>query len=58
MTRVDEALQGRAAGVTVAKANGAPGGGIKIRIRGVNSITGNNDPLVVIDGVLGGDLST
>lgn len=58
LTRVDEALQGRAAGVTVAKANGAPGAGIKIRIRGVNSITGNNDPLVVIDGVLGGDLST
>jgi TonB-dependent starch-binding outer membrane protein SusC len=58
LTRVDEALQGRAAGVTVAKANGAPGAGIKVRIRGVNSITGNNDPLVVIDGVLGGDLST
>ena len=58
LTRVDEALQGRAAGVTVAKANGAPGAGIKVRIRGVNSITGSNDPLVVIDGVLGGDLST
>ncbi|MEX0288294.1 MAG: SusC/RagA family TonB-linked outer membrane protein [Flavobacteriaceae bacterium] len=58
VTRVDEALQGRAAGVSVAKANGAPGAGIKIRIRGVNSITGNNDPLIVIDGVLGGDLST
>ncbi|WP_282134840.1 SusC/RagA family TonB-linked outer membrane protein [Seonamhaeicola maritimus] len=58
LTRVDEALQGRAAGVTVAKANGAPGAGIKVRVRGVNSVTGNNDPLVVIDGVLGGDLST
>ena len=58
ITRVEEALQGRAAGVTVAKANGAPGAGIKIRIRGVNSITGNNDPLVVIDGILGGDIST
>ncbi|MGB5668049.1 MAG: TonB-dependent receptor [Maribacter sp.] len=58
VTRVDEALQGRAAGVTVSKANGAPGAGIKVRIRGVNSITGNNDPLIVIDGVLGGDLST
>ncbi|WP_422080390.1 SusC/RagA family TonB-linked outer membrane protein [Ulvibacterium sp.] len=58
VTRVDEALQGRAAGVTVARANGAPGAGIKVRIRGVNSITGNNDPLVVIDGILGGDLST
>ncbi|WP_282165858.1 SusC/RagA family TonB-linked outer membrane protein [Cellulophaga baltica] len=58
VTRVEEALQGRAAGVTVAKANGQPGGAIKVRIRGVNSITGNNQPLVVVDGVLGGDLST
>lgn len=58
LTRVEEALQGRAAGVSVAKANGAPGAGIKVRIRGVNSITGNNSPLVVIDGIQGGDLST
>ena len=58
VTRLEEALQGRAAGVIVAKANGAPGANIKVRIRGVNSITGNNAPLVVIDGVQGGDLST
>ncbi|MEQ9439359.1 MAG: TonB-dependent receptor [Cyclobacteriaceae bacterium] len=58
IARVEEALQGRAAGVTVARANGAPGAAVKVRIRGVNSITGNNDPLVVIDGILGGDLST
>ncbi len=57
MTRVENALQGRAAGVTVA-GSGAPGKGIKVRIRGVNSITGNNDPLVVVDGVFGGDLRT
>ena len=58
VTRLEEALQGRAAGVTVAKANGAPGANIKVRIRGVNSITGNNSPLVVVDGIQGGDLST
>jgi len=58
LTRVEEALQGRAAGVVVSKANGAPGAGIKVRIRGVNSITGDNSPLVVIDGIQGGDLST
>ena len=59
IARVEDALQGpRAAGVTVARANGAPGADVKVRIRGVNSITGNNDPLVVIDGILGGDLST
>ncbi|RKN00838.1 TonB-dependent receptor [Aquimarina sp. BL5] len=58
LARLEEALQGRASGVTVAKANGSPGGAIKVRIRGVNSITGNNDPLIVIDGFIGGDLST
>ena len=58
VTRVEEALQGRASGVTVSKSSGAPGAAIKVRVRGVNSITGNNDPLVVIDGVQGGDLST
>ena len=43
-------LQGRAAGVTVGNDN-SPGGGVSIRIRGVGSVTGNNDPLYVIDGV-------
>ena len=57
LTRVENALQGRASGVTVA-GSGAPGKAIKIRIRGVNSITGNNDPLVVVDGVFGGNLRT
>ncbi len=58
LARLEEALQGRAAGVTVAKANGAPGAAIKVRIRGANSINRSNDPLVVIDGFIGGDLST
>ena len=57
LTRVEDALQGRAAGVSVS-GSGAPGAGIKVRVRGVNSITGNNDPLVVVDGVFGGDLRT
>jgi len=57
LTRVEDALQGRASGVTVA-GSGAPGKAIKVRVRGVNSITGNNDPLVVVDGVFGGDLRT
>jgi len=57
LTRVEDALQGRAAGVTVA-GSGQPGAPMKVRIRGVNSITGNNDPLVVVDGVFGGDLRT
>lgn len=58
ITRLEDALQGRAAGVNVSRTSGSPGGDIKVRIRGVNSITGNNDPLVVIDGIIGGDLSS
>lgn len=56
ITRVDNILSGRAAGVQVASNSGAPGGNIKIRIRGANSITGNNQPLIVIDGVIGADM--
>ncbi len=58
LIRVEDALQGRAAGVSVARAGGAPGAAVKVRIRGVNSINGDNSPLVVIDGIIGGDLST
>lgn len=58
ITRVEDALQGRAAGVVVARANGQPGAEVKVRIRGVNSITGNNAPLVVVDGIQGADLSS
>lgn len=43
-------LQGRAAGVTVSNDN-TPGGGVAVRIRGIGSVTGSNDPLYVIDGV-------
>ena len=55
ITDVSQIIQGRSAGITVTKASGAPGGQSKIRIRGSNSITGGNDPLYVIDGLVGGD---
>lgn len=48
---VDQALQGRAAGVLVQSNNGIPGGAINVRIRGVGSITAGNQPLYVVDGV-------
>ncbi|MCF6361589.1 MAG: TonB-dependent receptor [Cyclobacteriaceae bacterium] len=57
VTRIDQALQGRVAGVTVTNSSGAPGGAVSIRVRGANSITGNNDPLYVIDGFVGGDFN-
>lgn len=52
--RVDQVLQGRATGVQVTQNSGAPGAGTSIRIRGGNSILGNNQPLWVIDGVIVG----
>lgn len=48
---VDQAIQGRAAGVVVTKQTGEPGGGVTIRVRGTTSIGSGNDPLYVIDGV-------
>ncbi|WP_448518701.1 SusC/RagA family TonB-linked outer membrane protein [Rhodoflexus sp.] len=51
MQSFDRALQGRAAGVLVQSANGAPGGAVSVRIRGVGSITAGNQPLYIVDGV-------
>ncbi|PUZ20992.1 SusC/RagA family TonB-linked outer membrane protein [Chitinophaga costaii] len=50
VTNVMQALSGRAPGVRVLQNNGAPGGAISVRIRGINSILGGNEPLYVIDG--------
>lgn len=47
---VMQALAGRAAGVQVKQNTGAPGAAISVRIRGTNSIVGNNEPLYVVDG--------
>jgi TonB-dependent starch-binding outer membrane protein SusC len=47
----DRALQGRAAGVWVTSASGAPGSAVNVRIRGVGSISAGNEPLYVVDGV-------
>lgn len=58
IVRVEEALQGTVAGVTVESVNGMPGQGLAVRIRGTASINNNNDPLYVIDGQIGGDIST
>lgn len=48
---IEAALQGRAAGVTVNKNSGKPGGGIDVNIRGRTSISASNQPLYVVDGV-------
>lgn len=49
---VENALQGAVAGLNVATTSGQPGAVSNIRIRGGNSITGGNEPLYVIDGLI------
>ncbi|HKL33449.1 MAG TPA: SusC/RagA family TonB-linked outer membrane protein [Tangfeifania sp.] len=44
-------LAGKVAGVVVTQSTGGPGSGSRVVIRGNNSITGNNQPLIVVDGV-------
>ncbi|NML67888.1 TonB-dependent receptor [Hymenobacter sp. RP-2-7] len=51
-----QALQGRAAGVTITANSGQPGAGTRIRIRGVGTIN-NADPLYVVDGIQTSDIS-
>jgi len=50
-TTLEQALQGRAAGVYITQNSGQPGGGISVAVRGVSSINGSTEPLYVIDGV-------
>ena len=45
------ALSGKSAGVNIANANGVDGGTTRITIRGNNNIKGNNQPLIIVDGV-------
>ena len=52
VSTVDQALQGRAAGVQVQQTSGEPGADVELRIRGNNSLSGNNEPLYVIDGFI------
>lgn len=46
-----QAIQGKAAGVSVQQPTGAPGGGMTVRVRGTTSFNGSNEPLYVVDGV-------
>lgn len=46
-----QALNGKAAGVTIQQSSGATGSGARIRIRGSNSVSLSNEPLLIVDGV-------
>lgn len=47
----DAALQGRAAGVQVSQQSGAPGGAVRIQVRGTGSVSSGTEPLYVVDGI-------
>lgn len=50
ITTVDEALQGRIAGLDIVANSGNLGAGTSMRLRGVSSINGSSEPLIVVDG--------
>lgn len=54
---LDQALQGRAAGVTVNANSGQPGANAVIRIRGIGSVMGGSDPIYVVDGMITTNIS-
>ncbi|MFT4669316.1 MAG: TonB-linked SusC/RagA family outer membrane protein, partial [Ulvibacter sp.] len=47
----EQLIQGKTAGVQISSSSGEPGAGIAIRIRGTSSVSSNNNPLFVVDGV-------
>ena len=51
---IGDMLQGKVAGVSVIKSSGAPGAEPSIRIRGLSSMNAPQDPLFVVDGIIGG----
>jgi TonB-dependent starch-binding outer membrane protein SusC len=56
VANVSQALQGTSPNLIIQQRNFEPGQGLNINIRGLGTL-GNNDPLVVIDGIVGGDIN-
>ena len=50
-TNLANALSGKISGVQIIRSSNGPGGSSKIQLRGANSVTGSNQPLIVVDGV-------
>ena len=53
VTNPADALKGKVAGVVISQSGGDPMGTKNIRVRGTSSLSGGNDPLVIVDGVFG-----
>lgn len=58
VTRIDQALIGKAAGVQVKPVSGQPGAAMQIRVRGIGSISAGAEPLYVVDGFPVADIQT
>ncbi|MDZ4709234.1 MAG: SusC/RagA family TonB-linked outer membrane protein [Saprospiraceae bacterium] len=58
ITSPAQLLQGKVPGLIIAKPNGDPNGGFSIRLRGLSTVGGNTEPLIIIDGVPGASLNT
>jgi len=53
----EQLIQGKVAGLSISRPGGNPNAGYDIRLRGMSTIGANLGPLVIIDGVIGGDLN-
>ncbi len=51
VANLQQALQGRAAGLEAQSTSTSPGAGTQIRVRGVRTINGSSDPLIILDGI-------
>jgi len=57
VSSTEQSLQGKVAGLTIMQSTGDPSSGASIRLRGGTSLTANNNPLIVVDGVAGVDIN-
>ena len=58
VTNPTQLLQGKVAGLVVTQPNSDPNGDLGIALRGISSVSGSTQPLIIIDGVLGADLKS
>jgi len=54
---IDQQLQGKVNGANIQRNDGAPGGGVQVRLRGVSSINASPEPLFVVDGMIVSDVA-
>jgi TonB-linked SusC/RagA family outer membrane protein len=58
ITNVEEALQGQVTGLSISSTGGQPGATTKMNIRGISSVSGSSQPLIVVDGFPMNEVST